>query len=153
MKPLTVACCQVRAYTLAEAEENLAGLLAALDEAGAAGADLVLLPECAYPAYYLGDADPYGKPGVRPYAEVAALFAERAKRYGYWLAAAMAVPHDDGAITSSGVVFGPDGVQRGRYDKSFLWHFDTYWFRRGREFPVFETEFGRFGVLICADGR
>ena len=153
MQRFTVACCQVRAYDLEDAETNLQGLLSALDEAGRAGANLVLLPECAYPAYYVRDADPYARPGVRPYADVAALFAAKAKQHGYWLAAGMAVPHGPGRLTNSGVVFGPDGVQRGRYDKSFLWHFDNNWFERGRDFPVFDAGFCRFGVLICADGR
>ena len=93
MKPFRVALCQARAYDIGDAEANLTGLLALLDEAGRQGARLVLLPECAYPAYYLGDADPYTHPGVRPYDEVVALFAAKAKAYGYWLVAGMAVPH------------------------------------------------------------
>jgi predicted amidohydrolase len=153
MKPFTVACCQVRAFDLEDAEENPANLLRALDEAGAANADLVLLPECSYPAYYLGDRDPYGKPGVRQFAEVAGLLGAKARQHGYWLAAGMAVPGADGTLTNSGVVFGPDGEQRGRYDKSFLWHFDNNWFSPGREFPVWDTGFCRFGILICADSR
>lgn len=153
MQPFTIACCQVRAFDLVDAEQNLANLLRALDEAGAAGADLVLLPECCYPAYYLGGPDPYAKPGVRPFAAVAALFGAKAREHGYWLAAGMAVPHGDGSLRNSGVVFGPDGEQRGRYDKSFLWHFDNHWFTPGQEFPVWDTGFCRFGILICADGR
>ena len=153
MERFTVACCQVRAFDLEDAEENLAGLLRALDEAGAAGADLAVLPECAWPAYHLRDAAPYARPGVRPFDEVAALFAEKARRHGYWLAAGMAVPHADGALTNSAVVFTPDGEVAGRYDKSFLWHFDNDWFRRGDAFPVFDAGFARFGALICADGR
>lgn len=153
MKPFTVGLCQVRAFDIEDAEANLENLLAALDEAGRAGAQLVGLPECAYPAYYLRDARPYKRPGVRPFAEVVALFGAKAKRHGYWLAAGMAVPHDDGRLTNSAVIFGPDGAVKGRYDKSFLWHFDNYWFARGREFPVWDTGFCRFGVLICADGR
>lgn len=153
MKPFTVACCQVRAHDIADAEANLAGLLHALDEAGRAGAQLVALPECAYPAYYLRDADPYARPGVRPFDEVARLFGAKAREYGYWLAAGIAMPHGPGRVTNSGVVFGPDGEVRGRYDKSFLWHFDTKWFEPGRSFPVFDAGFCRFGILICADGR
>lgn len=153
MKPFRIALCQVRAYDLEHAEENLAGILAALDEAGARGAQLVGLPECSYPAYYVRDADPYARPGVRPFEEVCGLFAEKAKRYGYWLAAGMATPTADGRLTNSAIVFGPDGTRRGNYDKSFLWHFDTYWFERGREWPVWETEFCTFGALICADAR
>ena len=153
MQPFRIACCQVRAFDIEDAEANLQNLLAALDEAGGQGAQLVGLPECAYPAYYLKDDRPYDRPGVRPFEEVCGLFAAKAKQYGYWLAAGMAVPHDDGTVTNSGVVFTPDGERTGRYDKSFLWHFDTFWFRRGREFPVFDTGFVKFGVLICADGR
>jgi len=153
MQPFRVALCQVRAYDVEDAEENLQNLLRSLDEAGEAGAQLVGLPECAYPAYYIRDADPYARPGVRPFEEVAGLFAAKAEKYGYWLAAGMAVPHASGNVTNSGVVFGPDGKRHGQYDKSFLWHFDTDWFERGTEFPVWQTDFARFGVLICADGR
>lgn len=153
MQPFRVALCQVRAFNIEDAEANLQNLLRALDEAGEAGAQLVGLPECAYPAYYLRDADPYGRPGVRPFEEVAGLFAEKARRYGYWLAAGMAVPHASGKVTNSGVVSGPDGTRHGQYDKSFLWHFDNTWFERGTQFPVWDTGFCRFGVLVCADGR
>lgn len=153
MHPFRVALCQVRAYDIHEAETNLQNLLRALDEAGEAGAQLVALPECAYPAYYLGDNDPYAHPEVRPFDDVVGLFAAKARQYGYWLAAGMAVPHGPGEVTNSGVVFNPAGDIVGRYDKSFLWHFDNNWFRQGRDFPVFETDFARFGVLICADGR
>ena len=153
MEPFTVACCQVRAFDIEDAEENLQNLLRALDEAGRAGARLVGLPECAYPAYYLKDPNPYGREGVRPFAEVTALFGAKARQYGYWLAAGMAVPAGPGRVTNSGVVFGPDGEIRGQYDKTFLWHFDNNWFEPGGRFPVFDTGFVKFGVLICADGR
>jgi predicted amidohydrolase len=53
MERFRVAVCQVRAFDLEGAEENLQNLLAALDEAGRQGAQLVGLPECAYPAYYV----------------------------------------------------------------------------------------------------
>jgi predicted amidohydrolase len=153
MRTFTVALCQVRAHDIDDAEANLQSILRALDEAGQAGAQLVGLPECSYPAYYLRDAAPYARPGVRPFEEVTALFAAKAQQYGYWLAAGMAVPHAGGRVTNSGVIFNPAGERVGQYDKSFLWHFDNNWFERGREFPVFDAGFARFGVLICADGR
>ena len=153
MKMFRVACCQVRAFDIDNAEANLQNLLAALDEAGRAGAQLVGLPECAYPAYYLKDNRPYDRAGVRPFDEVCGMFGAKAKQYGYWLAAGMAMPHADGTVTNSGVVFDPAGERQGRYDKSFLWHFDNNWFERGRAFPVFDAGFAKFGILICADGR
>ncbi len=153
MDTFRVAVCQVEAHGIDEAELSLAGILSALDDAGRAGAQLVALPECSYPAYELGDSDPYGKPGVRPFEDVLELLRQRARTHGYWLAAGLAVPHPDGGVTNSGVVISPDGEIRGRYDKCFLWHFDKEWFQPGHEFPVFDTGFCRFGILICADGR
>ncbi|MBI2766695.1 MAG: hypothetical protein HYX53_12405 [Chloroflexi bacterium] len=153
MQPFRVALCQVRAFDLEDAASDLENVAHALDEAGAAGAQLVALPECSYPAYYVRDANPYARPGVPSFESARDLFAAKAKRYGYWLAAGIAVPHDGGTLTNSGLVFGPDGESRGRYDKSFLWHFDNNWFTLGRSFPVFDAGFCRFGILICADGR
>lgn len=153
MQPFTIALCQVEAFGIDDAEANLQQILDALDRAGEAGARLVALPECAYPAYYLRDAGAYSRPGVRPYDEVLALFAEKARTHGYWLAAGLAVPHPSGMLTNSGVVIDDTGEVRGQYDKQFLWHFDRTWFEPGREFPVWDTGFCKFGILICADGR
>ena len=153
MEPFRIALCQVRAFDLGDAATNLENLLRALDEAGEAGARLVALPECGYPAYFVGSTNPYAAPGVPSFEDARDAFAAKAKRYGYWLAAGMAVPHANGTLTNSGLVFGPDGEVRGRYDKSFLWHFDSLWFTPGRAFPVFDAGFVRFGILICADSR
>jgi predicted amidohydrolase len=153
MEPFTVACCQLRAHDIEDAEANLAQMLAALDEAGEGGAQLVLLPECSYPAYYLRDRAPYARENVRPYAEVTGLLGQKCREYGFWLAAGLAAPHAAGGVTNSGVVFDPDGEIVGQYDKTFLWHFDNDWFEPGDGFPVFDTGFCKFGILICADGR
>ncbi len=153
MESFRIACCQVRARDIEDAEVNLETLLGLLDQAGESGAQLVLLPESSYPAYYLKDNRPYDRPGVRPFKEITQLFAEKARRYGYWLAAGIAAPTTSGGVTNSGLVFGPDGEIRGQYDKSFLWHFDTRWFARGDSYPVFDMGFCRAGILICADGR
>jgi predicted amidohydrolase len=83
---------------------------------------------------------------------VCELFAAKAKQYGYWLAAGMAVPGDE-KLTNSAVVFGPDGSRQGQFNKSFLWHFDSTWFTPGTEFPVWDMGFAKVGILICADGR
>ncbi|MGE3073490.1 MAG: nitrilase-related carbon-nitrogen hydrolase [Dehalococcoidia bacterium] len=153
MKPFRVALCQVRAHDIEDAEANLQNLLRALDEAGETGAQLVGLPESSYPAYYLRDTNPYARSGVRPFKEVCALIGEKAKTYGYWLAAGIAAPGSNEKLTNSALVFGPDGAPHGQFDKSFLWHFDSTWFTPGSEFPVWDMGFATVGILICADGR
>ncbi|HEX5939470.1 MAG TPA: carbon-nitrogen hydrolase family protein, partial [Dehalococcoidia bacterium] len=51
------------------------------------------------------------------------------------------------------VLISPTGQVIGRYSKSLLWHFDNQWFRCGCDYPVFNTDLGRIGMFICADGR
>lgn len=51
MKPFRVALCQLQAHDLVDAESAYQEIASALDDAGAAGAQLVCLPECSYPAY------------------------------------------------------------------------------------------------------
>jgi len=153
MKPFRIALCQVRAREIENPEPALQDILRLLDDAAEAGAQLVALPECSYPAYYLRDADPYARENVRNFHELCGLFADSARRHGFWLAVGVARPFGSGKLANSALVFGPDGEPRGHYDKSFLWHFDRNWFQRGTRFPVWETDFCKFGALICADGR
>ncbi|MEO8538820.1 MAG: nitrilase-related carbon-nitrogen hydrolase [bacterium] len=154
MKPFRIALGQVKAHGIEDAELNLQEIFRALDDAGEAGAQLVVLPECSYPAYYLGaTGDPYGENGVRDYFEFLSLLAHHAERYGYWLAAGAVRVTEEGELRNSAFVFGPDGEPQGHYDKSFLWHFDSDWFTPGMEFPVFDMGFAKVGMLICADGR
>ena len=116
MKPFTIACCQLRAGDLEEAELSLERILKLLDEPGEKKADLVLLPECSYPAYYLKSQQPYDRQGVRKYSEICDLLGQKAKKYGYWLVAGLAAPIVSGKLTNSGVVFDPEGNQCGQYD-------------------------------------
>lgn len=153
MQPFRIGLCQLRAHGIERAEENLQGILEALDDAGNAGAQLVVLPECSYPAYYLRDRDPWAREGVRDYFEFFSLLSAAAERHGFWLAAGMARCLDSGELRNSAVLFGPDGEPHGHYDKSFLWHFDSNWFTPGSEFPVWDMGFAKVGALICADGR
>jgi predicted amidohydrolase len=105
MTPFTVALCQVRAYDIEEAETNLQGILAALDEAGREGAQLVGLPECAYPAYYIKDTNLYDRPGVRPFDEVCSSPPRPGSTSTGWRRHGRA-PRA-GRVTNSAVVFGP----------------------------------------------
>jgi hypothetical protein len=51
-----------------------------------------------------------------------------------------------------GLVFDDRGCVRARYRKMYLWAFTESALEAGSEPTVFETPFGRFGMLICSDG-
>jgi predicted amidohydrolase len=153
MTTLTVACLQLEALDLRQAEEALQRALAQVDAAAALGADLLVLPECTYPAYYLQSRAEYDAQPLRPAAEVAALFGDRAARHGVHLVVGLVDEAPSGRLRNAAYWFGPDGQVVGTTSKSFLWHFDQVWFEPAQTYPVFATALGRAGMFVCADGR
>lgn len=147
-----IALLQLPAFSIEDAEASLAHTLRRIDDAARERPDVIALPEVTYPAYFLGGEDLAAR-GVLPPAEAMARFAEKAREHGVHIAAGMALEGPGGRYTNGAALFGRDGLLIGRYDKSFLWHFDRRWFAPGNAYPVFQTDAGRIGMLICADGR
>lgn len=145
-----IALLQLPAFSIEDAASSLEHTLRRIDEAARERPDLIVLPEVTYPAYFIGEDD---VPGVLAPEEAQERFAAKAREHGMYVAAGMAVEGRDGGYANGAVLFGRDGAVVGRYDKSFLWHFDRRWFAPGDAYPVFETDFGRLGMLVCADGR
>lgn len=57
-----------------------------------------------------------------------------------------------GVIYNSAVVIDRNGIVLGSYSKTHLWAGDMYYFRSGDEYPVFNLDFGKIGIMICYDG-
>src|SRR5438552_6875776 len=146
-----IALLQLPAFGVEDAEASLAHTLRRIDDAAREQPDIIALPEVTYPAYFIGGRDL--PDGVRSPGEVMDVFAAKANEHGVYIAAGMAVEAPGSGYSNGAVLFARDGTVAGRYDKSFLWHFDTRWFSAGDTYPVFETDRGRIGMLICADGR
>ena len=74
-----------------------------------------------------------------------------AKQYGCVIV--LPVLEEKGAkIASVAVVIGTDGKELGRYQQSHIEPEMKSWCIAGNELPVFETPFGRLGVLLGYDG-
>ena len=121
-------------------------------QAKRAGADLFVLPEITYPAYYLESAERYRRPEIERSGVVLERFAKTAAMHGLWLVVGF-VEEDGDRLYDSAAVFDRGGGLVGVARKNFLWDCDHQWFTPGDELSVFDTEFGRMGVLICADAR
>jgi len=149
-----VACVQIESYDMTRAEDGLQRALEMIDEAAAGGTDLIVLPECSYPAYFLRGKDDYSRASLRSWNNVVALLGGKARDHRCHVVAGL-VQSDEGhtCLLNTAVLFDPDGNILGSVAKSFLWHFDRHWFRSGTEYRVFDTSIGRIGLMICADGR
>lgn len=152
---MRIALAQSPGTTLNQWRETLSSFHTALARAAALRADLVLLPECLWPAYYLGSADAYravrasGMPGHEQFLELA---AQGARRHNLAVCVGF-VEEMGGGLRNSAAFIERDGRVAGVHRKCFLWDFDRRWFQAGDEIRPFETEFGPVGIMICADNR
>jgi predicted amidohydrolase len=148
-----ISLLQLPAFSIEDAEASLAHSLRRIDETvKAERPDLIAMPEVTYPAYFLRTQNLMGC-GVLSPKESALRFAAKAREHGVYIAVGLALDAVGGGYANGALLFGRDGAIVGRYDKSFLWHFDNRWFEPGSAYPVFETDIGRIGMLVCADGR
>ncbi len=152
---LKVACLQVRAREYKDRAENKKNILKMIDKAAEAHPQLMVLPECAYPAYYLSPLIvKHPEEFYQSTLDLIAKIKERAKKYKCYIA--LGIVENDltkKTLYNSALLINPEGKQIGRFRKSYLWHFDSHWFSTDDQYPVFETEFGKIGMFICADGR
>lgn len=148
---LKVALVQHRAYDVDHSQEGLADTLALIDQAAQSKPDLIVLPECSYPGYYLGlPGDP--RKSVQGLHEAIRRFRFAAEKHSVYLAVGLPEVQGD-RIYNSAFLFARDGSVVGIARKTFLWHFDRQWFSPGYDYPVFQTDIGSIGMIVCADGR
>ncbi|MFI5943210.1 nitrilase family protein [Streptomyces uncialis] len=150
-RPVTVACCQL-ALQVGRVEENRARIRAAVEDAAAQGAGIVVLPELANCGYVFEDAaelhalaEPLDGPTVREWTELAA-------RLRLVIAGGFAERGDDGRTYNSAVLVDETGP-RAAYRKAHLWNGEKTWgFTPGSQRPpVVDTRHGRIGLMVCYD--
>lgn len=151
----TIAIAQLPGVPLDQWAETEAKVLEAVAEAARGGAALVVLPECAWPAYWIGSRDQYRRAlaaGMPSYESFVAQLAEAALTNRVTVCAGC-VEDCGERLFNTAVLIGADGTVLGRHRKCFLWDFDHRFFEPGREIGVFDTPLGRIGVMVCADAR
>jgi predicted amidohydrolase len=137
---------------LAEKERNLEAGVARMEEAAAAGAELLVLPECAIPGYMYESGEE-----ALPYAEeipgpTSAALERECRRLGMHVVCGL-LERDGDVLHNAAVLVGPDGLV-GSYRKTHLPFLGVDRFVvPGDELPVWDTPLGRIGVEICYDLR
>ena len=137
---------------LGEKERNLDACLARLEEAVAAGAELLVLPECAIPGYMFDspeEALPFAEEIPGPSTEA---LADACRRLGAHVVCGL-LERDGDLLYNVAVLVGPDGLV-GSYRKTHLPFLGVDRFTvAGDELPVYDTPLGRIGLEICYDLR
>jgi predicted amidohydrolase len=120
-----------------------------IEEAARQKADLVVLGET------LDMVDLHKKPAelAEPIPGPATrYFGELARKHGLYVVAGL-LERDGHIVYNSAALLGPDGQLVGKYRKTCLPRSEVEWgICPGHEYPVFETRFGKLGMMICYDG-
>jgi predicted amidohydrolase len=148
---MRVAVAQIEP-ALGENERNLDVCLTRVEEAAAAGAELLVLPECAIPGYMfdsLEEAMPFAEEIPGPSTET---LSAACHRLGMHMVCGL-IERDGDLLRNAAVLVGPDGLI-GSYRKTHLPFLGVDRFiTPGDELVVHDTPLGRIGVEICYDLR
>ncbi|MBI2949871.1 MAG: carbon-nitrogen hydrolase family protein [Verrucomicrobia bacterium] len=131
------------------AAENCRLFAPFIEEAARQKADLLVLPEtltvCGSGLSYADAAEPIPGPSTE-------YFGQQAKQHRLYLVVGL-VERDRHLLYNVAVLLGPDGKFVGKYRKVALPRTEIEGgITPGHEYPVFETRFGKIGMMVCYDG-
>ncbi|SHN56960.1 nitrilase-related carbon-nitrogen hydrolase [Desulfitobacterium chlororespirans] len=142
---MRLACLQVEAQDWQNSKKAWLEIRKLILEA-AQHHDLIIVPESVYPAYFLPQSE---KPDTEDsLEEIFNELKEICKKTQTYLAFGYA---DNNQNLAS--LLNPKGEEIAKKSKSNLWHFDKRWFTQGAEVVTADTEYGKVGIVICADAR
>ncbi len=142
----TVHYCPNEGSTPCEKREQFAPLIA---EAAEQAADLVVLPETLT---YYGTGLSFAECAEPIPGPSTAYFGQLAAEHDIYIVAGL-LERDGHLIYNVAVLIGPDGEIIGSYRKVTLPRGEIEGgITPGSEYPVFDTEFGKVGMMVCYDG-
>lgn len=152
---MRIAVAQLPGARLDRWHDTLAEVADALRQAHTLGAQLVVLPECVWPAYCLGSTVVYraaragGLPGDEFFLDY---LRGAARKLGLAICAGYVEEQGD-ALFNAAALIDADGNTLGVHRKCFLWDFDHDYFASGESLRPIDSPWGPVGLMICADAR
>ncbi len=154
---MTIRVAQIKIYPAkGDLEANHTRLLSVLQDLIQHEPDVVITPECFLDGYVVTEEDVTREtllqyaivPEQSPYAHDVATWAAQNNA---WVIFGCTRRATRGAYNTA-LVFNRAGQWVGTYDK-IHWQTHDKKFQPGQHLPIFESDFGPFGVMICADRR
>jgi predicted amidohydrolase len=142
--------CQQLTPTVGEESANHAATIAAVEDAVARGADLIVLPELCTSGYVFRDQAEVEASALTIDAPIIEHWRQALKGTDAMLVAGISLREPDG-ISNAAIMLDADGVLA-VYRKVHLWDEERRWFRAGSEPPpVVQTRQGRIAMMVCFD--
>lgn len=147
---IRVACCQL-ATDVEDPERSAALTRAAIAEAVAGGAQVVVLPELTNSGYVFHSQDEARAAAIGADDPLLQGWAEEAGRGDAVVIGGFCELGGDGQLYNSSALVDGDGV-KAVYRKLHLWGEENCWFHPGEQpAPVASTRHGRIGLAVCYD--
>jgi 5-aminopentanamidase len=134
--------------TLHDKKTNLEKIEKFMDEAANQDADLILFPELALTGYFTREKTPELAEDTN--GESISLICKYAQKYK--LKVVIGFPEKKkGEFYNSACFIDENGLVIGTYQKTHLWGEEPKYFKAGSDFPVWDTNIGKIGIMICFD--
>jgi len=127
---------------------NLQKTVALAEEAASRHSDLLVLPELF--ATKQTGREPREMAEPVPGGEISQMLAGAARKHGMYVAGCLYEQKADG-LYNTVAIFDRKGELLGKYHKVHLAPGEEEVARPGREYPVFATDFGKLGAVVCYD--
>jgi len=144
--PHTLRVASVQMEVTADVDRNLARILRGMDEAGKAGARVVLFPETALSGF---SRDTIAALEWKRLEEAMQQVAEAAKKTGIYVFYGCATLSGAERPHNTAILVGPDGSEITRYHKMV----PEPWFEPGDHLALFEIDSIRCTAIVCHDER
>ena len=140
-------------------EANIARTLEFVDQAGAAGVQILCMQEIFTGPYFCAEQHPrwYSSAERIPDGPTVQLMQEKARQHQMVIVVPIYEEDGPGIYYNTAAVIDADGRYLGKYRKNHIPHcapgfWEKFYFRPGNlGYPVFDTAYARVGVYICYD--
>jgi deaminated glutathione amidase len=136
-----------------DVEENLANCLRMIDKAAEEKPQLMVLPEFVNHCSWYDDNEHCYAVAVPMDGPFTAAIAAKAKEHDCFIVINCTVRRRNNGVTSTNILFGPDGKRLADTDKQVLMGGENNWLERATELgPITDTAIGKLGMFSCMDG-
>lgn len=138
---------------LGDAPYNTDHAKSLIDIAVKAGANIICLPELFATGYNLSVLkDNVVKLSIQYYEQICQEISDIAKHNKVYIIAPFGEKGEvSGVVYNSALLFDDEGKMMGSFAKTHLWALERLYFKEGSRYPVFETKYGKIGIMICYD--
>ncbi|GAB1476340.1 carbon-nitrogen hydrolase [Bacillota bacterium] len=150
MRKIKIALAQMECE-LGNKEVNINKALDYVKQASIEGADIICLPELTVSGYNLDVLkDDLKELSDTLTGDTVKTFKNAASQNKIHIIIPLILNEND-VIKNSAVLIDDEGNVMGQYNKNHMFGQEGLYFGRDNQYPVFETKFGRIGILICYD--